>query len=273
MLRIGAWRCPVDHQAFRDSGPSSDTLFVFPRDSVTIQHEGRAPFVADANTVTYYNKGQRYRRDGAAGWGDRCEWFAIDPRTVADAVADRDPNARDRIDRVFAFTHGPSEASSYFAQRRVFDHVSREAVPDRLFVEETMLEVLVRVSALAYEREAMKPAVSRSKGDRDIAEAARELLARCYREDWSLSAMAGRIGASVFHLARVFQRRTGLSLHQYRNQLRMRAALEELAGGEEDLSGLALALGFSSHSHFTNVFRRTFGSTPSAYRGEMRPRM
>jgi len=115
--------------------------------------------------------------------------------------------------------------------------------------------------------------VSRSKGDRDIAEAVRELLARCYREDWSLSAMASRVGASVFHLARVFQRRTGLSLHQYRNQLRLRAALEELAGGEADLSGLALSLGFSSHSHFTNVFRRTFGCTPSAYRGDLRPRL
>jgi len=261
LLRIGAWRCPVEHHAFRDSGPSSDTLFVFPRESVTIRHEGAAPFVADANTVTYYNKGQRYQRDSAAGWGDRCEWFAIDPRVVG-------------IDHVFTFTHGPSDASSYFAQRRVFDHVSREAVPDRLFVEEAVIHVLANVTALAYERASLQPrAASRSRSDRDIAEAARALLACGYREEWSLSTIAGRIGASVFHLARVFQRRTGLSLHQYRNQLRMRAALEELAGGEADLSRLALNLGFSSHSHFTEVFRRTFGCTPSAYRVQSQPRL
>ena len=34
----------------------------------------------------------------------------------------------------------------------------------------------------------------------------------------------------------------------------------------DDLTALALDTGFSSHSHFTAVFRRTFGSTPSAFR-------
>jgi AraC-like DNA-binding protein len=38
------------------------------------------------------------------------------------------------------------------------------------------------------------------------------------------------------------------------------------AEGAEDITGLALDLGFSSHSHFTDVFRREFGSTPSEIR-------
>ena len=62
LVRVGRWRCPVDHPHFLDSGPSSDVLFAFPREGVWIEHAGRAPFVADANTVTYYNKGQSYRR-------------------------------------------------------------------------------------------------------------------------------------------------------------------------------------------------------------------
>lgn len=149
LLRVGRWRCPAGHQQFRDSGPASDTFIAFPRESVRIQHEGAAAFVADANTVTYYNTGQRYQRTGAAGWGDRCEWFAFEPDVIADALADHDPGARDRLDRVFPYTHGSADATSYFAQRRVFAHVSREKAPDRLFVEETMLGVLSRVSALA----------------------------------------------------------------------------------------------------------------------------
>jgi AraC-like DNA-binding protein len=41
-------------------------------------------------------------------------------------------------------------------------------------------------------------------------------------------------------------------------------ALAELPHAD-DLTALALDLGFSSHSHFSAVFRRTFGLTPSRF--------
>ena len=264
LLRVGRWRCPAGHQQFRDSGPASDTFIAFPRESVRIQHEGDTVFVADANTVTYYNKGQRYWRTGAAGWGDRCEWFAFEPAVVAEAMTDHDPAARDRLDRVFPFTHGAADAVSYLDQRRVFAHVSREKAPDRLFVEETMLGVLSRVSLMAYGRANPRSRRPPTRADRDIVEDARQLMARHYRHNTSLSVIAKSLGSSVFHLSRSFRRRTGFSLHQYRNQLRLRVALEQLPSSRGDLSGLALSLGFSSHSHFTDAFRRTFGRTPSS---------
>jgi AraC-like DNA-binding protein len=48
-------------------------------------------------------------------------------------------------------------------------------------------------------------------------------------------------------------------------QLRLARALIELPHAN-DLTQLALDLGFSSHSHFAASFRRAFGSTPSAFR-------
>ena len=51
LVRVGRWRCPADHPHFLDSGPSSDALFAFPREGVWIEHEGRAPFVADVHFV------------------------------------------------------------------------------------------------------------------------------------------------------------------------------------------------------------------------------
>ena len=56
------------------------------------------------------------------------------------------------------------------------------------------------------------------------------------------------------------------SLHAYRNQLRLRAALERLHEPGVELIEIALDLGFSSHSHFTETFRRSFGKTPSVVR-------
>jgi AraC-like DNA-binding protein len=267
LVRVGRWRCPANNPIFTDSGPTRDTFFVFPREAVWIQHAGSAPFVADANIVTYYNRGQIYTRHKLSDRGDQCEWFAVAPEAVAETLAVHEPAAIDRRDQPFRFTHGPSDPDSYLRQRMVFQHVSRELKPDRLFVEEAVLSVLGDVTRLAYQRQGVP--VARRAGHRrevDLVQAAREVIARRFKDNLSLAEVARDVESSVFHLARVFKARTGFSLHAYRNQLRLRAALERLAERGVDLIDIALDLGFSSHSHFTEAFRRSFGRTPSAVR-------
>lgn len=151
-------------------------------------------------------------------------------QTSADTLSAHEPAAIDRPDRPFRFTHGPSDPDSYLRQRLVFEHVSREPKPDRLFVEEAVLSILADVTRLAYEREGAKRR-SRQGGRRDVdlVEAARDVIARRFTGDLSLSEIAREVDSSVFHLARTFKARTGFSLHAYRNQLRLRAALERLA--------------------------------------------
>lgn len=270
LVRVGRWRCPAANPIFADSGPISEALFAFPREGVWIQHEGARPFVADANTVTYYNKGQTYTRQKLGQWGDQSEWFAVAPAAIAETLAAHDPAAIERPHLPFRFSHGPSDPESYLRQRMVFEHVSRERSADRLFVEEAVLSILGEVTKLAYERQGAKPAARlRQRRDIDMIEAARQVIARHFKENLSLADIAREVESSVFHLARIFKARTGFSLHAYRNQLRLRAALERLADPSLDLIEIALDLGFSSHSHFTETFRRSFGKTPSAVRESM----
>ena len=72
-------------------------------------------------------------------------------------------------------------------------------------------------------------------------------------------------------LCRLFRRHTGMTLHEYRTELRLRDALDRLASRRGDLTRIALDLGFSSHSHFTAAFRRAFGMTPTAFVRQARP--
>ena len=240
---------------------------MFPREGVWIKHDGGEPFVADANTVTYYNTGQSYTRRKLSARGDQCEWFAMAPEAIAETLSAHEPAAIDRPDLPFRFTHGPSDPESYLRQRMVFEHVSRERNADQLFVEEAVLSLLGDVTRLAYERQGVKrPARTRQRRDVDLVESARDVIARQFKDNLSLSDVARSVESSVFHLARVFKARTGFSLHAYRNQLRLRAALERLAEPGVELIDIALDLGFSSHSHFTETFRRSFGKTPSAVR-------
>src|SRR5262249_21779409 len=100
----------------------------------------------------------------------------------------------------------------------------------------------------------------------DRVEAAKTYLASRLGERITLDDIARAVHASPFHLARIFGERTGVPLHRYLTRLRLRAALERLAGGAGDLTALALDLAFSSHSHFADAFRREFGRTPSDVR-------
>jgi AraC family transcriptional regulator len=95
---------------------------------------------------------------------------------------------------------------------------------------------------------------------------AKEYLHARYREPISLADVASATGVSPVYLTQLFKRSLGLALHQYVTALRLNEALFALEDAP-DLTGLALDLGFSSHSHFTSAFRSRFGMTPSSARG------
>jgi AraC-like DNA-binding protein len=94
----------------------------------------------------------------------------------------------------------------------------------------------------------------------------RRILAEAPSKPHRIRDIASTLAVSPFHLAHVFRRHTGVSIHQYVLQLRMAHAAARLAAGETNLSRLAIDLGFSSHSHFSAVFRRYFGASPTAFR-------
>lgn len=96
------------------------------------------------------------------------------------------------------------------------------------------------------------------------------MLQERYREPLGLRELSRAANASPDHLSRTFRRRTGVSVHQYLLRLRLHAALDEICESALDLSTLAHALGFASHSHFTVAFRGAFGHPPSAIRRELR---
>ena len=263
-VTIGAFRCAADHPCFRDSGPIQQDCFVFPRTAVVIEHAAAPPFVADPSIITLYNRRQRYERRPISADGDRCDWFAVAPDVLRGALADRDPAAADD-ERPIRFMYAPSDAWTYLAQRRLFTDVSGSERFDALAVEERVIALLDRVLALAY-----GDARRRSRPDDrrldHLAHAARAYVAPRAAARLTVAQIADAVGCSVFHLCRVFRRATGLTLHDYREQVRLRIALERLGNGERDLTQLALDTGYSSHSHFTAAFRHAFGVPPSAVR-------
>jgi AraC-like DNA-binding protein len=108
---------------------------------------------------------------------------------------------------------------------------------------------------------------------RRVADDMLHAIATRHHERLALDDIAGAAGSSPFHASRVFRAVTGETVHRHLVRVRLRVALYALARDEgRDIAELALAAGFSSHSHFSSAFRAEFGVSPSAVRATMTKR-
>ena len=85
--------------------------------------------------------------------------------------------------------------------------------------------------------------------------------------DLSLAQLAALAGLSIPHFCRAFRQTLGSPPYTFIIRRRVEKAKEYLRHSPMTVTDVALACGFSSSSHFSNVFRREVGTTPQGYRG------
>lgn len=100
------------------------------------------------------------------------------------------------------------------------------------------------------------------------ADRAKHALHARFCERITLGQLAADVGVSPVYLTQEFCRAEGMPLYRYQLGLRLNRALLELPHCN-NITSLALELGFSSHSHFTSTFGKAFGISPSAYREQV----
>lgn len=279
-LAIGRFRCPPEDVRWRREnwiGPRHHV--VFPARSVLIEQVGREPILADANHVVLYDPGQTYHRELVSPDGDVATYLVASEalvRVLLGAGGDRAPQFRQPE---------LSIAPEPFLRLQLLVAGITAGTVEALEAEEIALDVLDgvigRAAATAATAAPSAPAASARTGavrhrtgveHRRLVLDARRLLAERFAEPLSLAAIGKLVGASPYHLARLFRDETGQSLHEYREQIRLRRALEQLTGPGRrvGLAFLAAEVGFGSHAYFDTRFRRTFGRTPSDVRHAIR---
>jgi AraC-like DNA-binding protein len=82
--------------------------------------------------------------------------------------------------------------------------------------------------------------------------------------DWGLAECAQFLGINMKTVQRWFKTDMGISFGEWRKQVRLFVALENLALGKSVLE-VSLDAGYSSPSAFSAMFRREFGMSPSAF--------
>ena len=245
---------------------SEDHEIVFMRSGLYVRHVGRDELVGDANHVQFFNRDEPNKTTHPVPGGDDSTVVALNHRTLIELIERFDPWVRDRPETPFDYAQCLFSRRSHMLHQDLLGQVWRGV--DTLCVQETAVELVESVMETVYQRcAAPSSRPGRASADhRQLAEEAKMLLNERMTEAPTLPELARALYTSPYHLARIFRREIGVSLHQYLSRLRLRTALEHLLAGESDLSALAHRMGFADHSHFTNAFRREFGMPPSAWR-------
>lgn len=234
------------------------------------KHFGKLQATADVNQAMFFSKGSVYQISHPVDHGDCGTSFTVAPAILNDVVRELDSRIDEHPDAPFPFLTGPCESDVFWRHRdfvRTLEMAETEPL-EPLWADVTGLQLIADILEAAYFRHGAKKK-RRSATNADHAErteAAKTYLSAHMTEPVTLDEVASAVHASPFNFARIFQQQTGLPVHRYLTLLRLRASLELISGGNADLTSVALDLGFASHSHFTNTFRREFGETPSDFR-------
>lgn len=270
MITVRDYICLHDHREASPEEESESNSITLMRHGAFARHFGKRKITSDVNQASFFAKGSVYRVSHPTGCGDRGTSMVVAPSILTDIIRELDPAIDERPNDPFPFSSGPCDTGLFLRHR---DYVRRlelaEADPlEPLWADVTGLQLIADVLVAAYEHAGAKPKKRRSTSTdhAERVEAAKSYIARHIGENVSLAEIAEAANASPFNFARMFQQQTGMPVHRYLTRLRLRTSLERISQSASDLTSIALDLGFSSHSHFTDVFRREFGKTPSEMR-------
>lgn len=220
----------------------------------------RHPVLATPGHAVFLSCGRPYRVSFPGAIGDECITLRLTPegldRLLPEAMAG------DGFEETTPFARALLSPAAVLARSLLERRVAGAAV-DPLEIEELGIGLLR--SALG----AVRP-LDRPRPQARHVERVKEAICVEPGRKWTLAELAALAGVSPFHLAHVFQREVGTSVHRYAMHVRLAQALQAVLDARLDITSIALDAGFASHSHFTARFRACFGITPDALRRSAR---
>lgn len=151
--------------------------------------------------------------------------------------------------------HGGEVAQLAF---RLHRELCRKDSAAALAIEGLMFELLALASRQS--REAPTPRIPPWLSE------ARDLIEAGLATHLGVTGVAAAVGVHPVTLARAFRRSFGCTMGEYVRHRRIERAMELLRTSRLPLAEIAVVNGFADQSHFSNLFRRKVGLTPSRYR-------
>lgn len=144
-------------------------------------------------------------------------------------------------------------------------YLSQEPYSSLLCIGRTCLvfhEILCGIPVRAITREEL---ISQEKRNKRLASLIR-FVDENYMHKIRLSDFAASEGFSMSYLSHFIKSTLNQSFQEYVNSVRVNCACKLISGGEEKLTAVCMASGFSDYRYFSAAFKKQFGMTPEQYK-------
>jgi AraC family transcriptional regulator len=265
-IRVVDFHCCAHVAADSPEEPNPSHSICLIRRGVFRRTHRRESLLANANQVLLFNAGEPYRYGHPIPGGDVCTILAVRTDRAMELVSRHAPGDANNPDIPFRYGHGLCSFRAAGLHWELLNLVTRGA--PHFALEDTLAELADEALACSYRMRDQRSRVSHSayRRWRDLVEAVKLVVIERIDRPPSLTELACVHGCSPYDLSRMFHALAGKSLRRYVTGLRARVAADRLSEGADNLTALALDLGYADHSHFTNSFRREWTITPSAFR-------
>lgn len=96
-----------------------------------------------------------------------------------------------------------------------------------------------------------------------------DYLTEQYNQDFSLQDLARVANLSPYHFSRVFKHEVGKTPYEFLLDVKLEKARDLLKNSRKTITEICYSCGFNNLSHFTMVFKKKMGVSPSHYRKEI----
>jgi AraC-like DNA-binding protein len=251
-LRVEDVRCASHRTGWSPPEPSGSHTVVFVRRGCFRRRVDGVEALLDPAVVYFEQPGQEQQVAHPHDGGDACTVVVLAPGTVAQ-IWGGDPE----------LPTGPlfSDPALDLQHRQL---VAGSSSTDAFELAERAVALVAGVLERAHPARVAAGRPVTAAARRHAVEAVREAIVASPRT--GLLELARAVALSPHHLSRVFSECTGAPISRYRNRIRARLALEQLAEGETSLARLAADLGFADQAHLTRVVRSEAGRAPTRLR-------
>ncbi|MEC0172373.1 response regulator [Paenibacillus graminis] len=135
--------------------------------------------------------------------------------------------------------------------------------------QETMQDLL-RYTAAYLQEVCDFSHLKRSGKAGEVIERVRMLIGQRFAENLSASDIAEGVYLSPTYVRLLFKQETGETLFEYLTKVRIEQAKNLLKDPQNKLYEVCYAVGYTDPSHFSKLFKKITGSTPSAYREQLK---
>lgn len=268
-VTVGYTRCRPVHDGQGPEVRSGEHTLAFPTRGLFRMHMSDRSWLCDPNCVILQNATDVFRTSHPGAIGDETIWITFDHDLLVDVGRGVDPKIGGRGAMPFPTTVALCDSETFLKVRAMLNEACRGPEAEHELIHDSARQVLQAVLASAHKAVAShrpSPRQATERAHAEAAENAKAYMASRLHERITIDQVAKSVHTSPFHLCRLFRKQTGLPIHKYLNRLRLRSAIDRLQHHRSDLARLAVDLGFASHSHFCDAFRREFGAPPSVVR-------